>query len=143
MKKRQYQKIVSLGSNCEITWNIRSYFGIEEAYPFDWWMTPYHSLLKILDNNFEGLFDEQNIRIATDKLTVVDKKYNILYHHDFERDEEGLIIADNLAFQLLRLKEKYQYLQQRFITEFPKKKYFLLEIVAVMTLIICKGMLDT
>ena len=113
---------MSLGSNCEITGNIRSYFKIEEAYPFDWWMTPYHALLKILDNNFDGLFEEQNIIVPHDKLSIIDKKYNILYHHDFERDKEGLIVTDNLELQLLHLKEKYHYLQQRFITKLSGKK---------------------
>lgn len=122
LKKRQYQKIVSLGSNCEITGNIRLYFQVEEAYPFDWWIVPHHALLKILNDKFSGLFDEHNIVVAEDKNSVIDKKYNMLYHHDFNRDENDNIIVDSLVSQLPNLKEKYRHLQQRFITGLAGKK---------------------
>lgn len=119
---RQYDRIVSIGSNCEVTWNIRNYFNTDKAYPFDWWMTPFQSTIDILDTRFNGLFEAANIDIPADRGTVVDKRFNLMYHHDFARDEDNLIVPDKIEEQLVTLRHKYQYLAARFIDDLDGKE---------------------
>lgn len=122
MDAKKYHKIIGLGSNCEVTWNIRSHFNGVQAYPFDWWMTPFHALLQILDDRFNGLFEEKNIQVPADKKTVIDTKYNLMYHHDFMKDEQGLIVPEQISAQLPKLKDKYAFLADRFMNETKGKK---------------------
>jgi hypothetical protein len=119
---RRYDRIVSIGSNCEVTWNLRNHFEISEAYPFDWWVTPYHALLALLDANFGGLFELENLVVTPDRRTVVDKRLNILHQHDFPRDEQGFVDVDGFAGQIPALREKFAYLAARFVNDLSGKE---------------------
>jgi len=119
---KTYDRIVSIGSNCEVTWNIRNHFSTDKAYPFDWWMTPLHSMIELLDAQFTGLFDKKNICVPPDLKTVIDKKYNIMHHHDFQRDEAGLIVSNKIEEQLSSLKQKYDFLAKRFKDDLDGKR---------------------
>ncbi len=116
-----FDKIISLGCNCEVTWNIRNHFGIECAYPLDWWITPYQSLRKLLENRFHDLFNIKNLEVSQDLLTVKDTYYNLLYHHDFKRTEDDKIIEDSIDQQVPLLQQKYDMLIERFFND-PKDK---------------------
>jgi hypothetical protein len=41
-------RVIGLGTNCEIAFNLRRCFGFERAYPFDWWFTPLNVVAPIL-----------------------------------------------------------------------------------------------
>jgi hypothetical protein len=120
-KVNQFDRIISLGCNCELTWNIRNHFGIESAYPLDWWITPFQALRKLLENRFHDLFNMNNLEVSHDLLTVKDKYYNLLYHHDFKRTEDDKIIDDNIDQQIPLLKQKYEMLIERFFKD-PENK---------------------
>jgi len=120
-KENRFDEIISLGCNCELTWNIRNYFGIERAYPLDWWITPFQSLQKLLENRFHDLFNINNLEVSHDLLTVRDKYYNLLYHHDFKKTEDDKIIDDNIELQIPLLKQKYDRLIERFFKD-PENK---------------------
>jgi hypothetical protein len=117
----EFDTIISLGCNCELTWNIRNHFGIERAYPLDWWITPFQALWKLLESRFHGLFNMNNLEVSHDLLTVKDNYYNLLYHHDFKRTEDDKIVDDNLVQQLPLLKQKYDMLIERFFKD-PENK---------------------
>jgi len=117
----KFDKIISLGCNCELTWNIRNHFGIERAYPLDWWITPFQALWKLLENRFHDLFNISNLEVSQDLLTVRDTYYNLLYHHDFKRTEDDKIIGDCLDQQVPLLKQKYDMLIERFFKD-PENK---------------------
>lgn len=125
MRAQKYDLIVSIGSNCEVTWNLRNHFGLSDAYPFDWWITPHNALLKLLENRLGGLFEASNLYIPDDKSTVVDRYYNIMYHHDFSRDENHKIDINAIEPQLAHLKEKYRFLTNRFINNLSNKRVLL------------------
>lgn len=117
----KFDKIISLGCNCELTWNIRAHFGIECAYPLDWWITPFQALWKLLESRFHDLFNINHLEVSSDLLTVRDTYYNLLYHHDFRKTADDKIINDNLERQIPLLKQKYDMLTERFFND-PKNK---------------------
>jgi len=117
----KFDRIISLGCNCELTWNIRTHFGIERAYPLDWWITPFQALWKLLENGFQDLFNANNLEVSPDLLTVKDTYFNLLYHHDFKRGEDDRIIDDRIDRQLPLLKQKYDRLVERFFKD-PQNK---------------------
>ncbi|MEX3789434.1 DUF1796 family putative cysteine peptidase [Paraburkholderia sp. BR14374] len=121
-RTRSYDRVISIGSNCEVTWNIRHHFETRTAYPFDWWMTPFQALLDVLDARFSGLFEPSHLAIPADRGTVVDTRFNLMYHHDFARDEEGRVIVDDVEKQLPDLRKKYARRIDRFVNELDGKK---------------------
>jgi len=117
-----FDRIVSLGCNCELALNIRGYFGIERAYPLDWWITPFQALWKLLEGRFHNLFNINNLEVSADMLTVRDTYYNLLYHHDFKRTEDHKVIPDRIEQQLPLVKQKYDMLTQRFFNDLQNKR---------------------
>ncbi|MGH9828642.1 MAG: hypothetical protein ACREDR_35930, partial [Blastocatellia bacterium] len=83
-----------LESNCERAWNIRNHCGIATAYPFDWWITPHDSVVKLLTSNFSQLLTPEALKLSHNRETVRCENYNILHHHDFERDEFNMVLPD-------------------------------------------------
>jgi len=101
------KKIIYLpiGSSCKVAWYLNKHGLRTEAYPFDWVVIPINSAIKLLNNNFQDFFqvsnlifleptnrllfkdDDKNPELTEDIITpVYDKKYNILYVHDFSKN---------------------------------------------------------
>jgi len=94
MTAREYDVIVSAGDWCAPAHNIRRVFGRERAYPFDWWVSPYKSFIKLLDENFVNLLISDNLVLTEGNASVRCNYYGILHHHDFTRDREDKILPD-------------------------------------------------
>jgi hypothetical protein len=107
--------IISLGADCTISHNIRRYFGVDSAYPFDWWVTPHHSLeLFLLKPDVDYLFDVKFLRLINGGDSITNSEIGIMYHHDFHRGEDNLICGD-IEYQIENIKNKYRYLIERFL----------------------------
>lgn len=95
---------VPIGSSCKPTWYLHRKGYRTMAFPFDWTVTPIKSAIKLINNNFEDFLnienltflkptyrllfkdDENNPELSEDIVTpVYDKKYHILYVHDFSK----------------------------------------------------------
>jgi hypothetical protein len=106
--------IIPFGPNCRNTFNVRQYFGITKAYPFDWWIVPIASAFYMLDPEFRfsvSLTDLIVIETGGKEDSVYNRKLHILHHHDFPRDNFKVVpITEEL---LKDLNDKYQYLFRR------------------------------
>lgn len=108
---------VPIGSDCKVTWYLHKNGYRVQAFPFDWTVTPIKSAVELLNNNFKDFFDKKNLvflnptkrllfknddsnpELTNDLITpVYDKKYHILYVHDFSK-------LGSLEFD--KVKEKY------------------------------------
>ncbi|MEI9965528.1 MAG: hypothetical protein WDM92_13485 [Caulobacteraceae bacterium] len=53
-----FTDVVSLGYRCRTTRRIRDHFGVEAAYPFDWWITSAKGAMRFLRTwDVDDLFD--------------------------------------------------------------------------------------
>jgi hypothetical protein len=107
--------VVSLGPNCKNTWNTRSYFNVETAYPFDWWITPAKSMLRMLDRNFEFIAEADDLFITdtvNNSNSVYNKKLNLLHHHDFPRRKN--LVTEVTPAAVEELNSRYRFLFSRF-----------------------------
>ncbi len=99
----KFDYIVSLGGNCEVSAHIGRYFQIKRRGMFDWWIVPFDSLPRLLNNNFAGLFDHLSVKPEA----VYCSKYGIVHQHDFIRNSTEEVVQDRVQDQIPYLKEKY------------------------------------
>lgn len=45
----RFTHVVPLGVSCRVTHQLRAYFGVGEAYPFDWWICPADGVARYLE----------------------------------------------------------------------------------------------
>lgn len=82
---KHFHKVLSLGMACDTAFQIRRNFAQTEAYPFDWWITPYDGLRELIAGDFAGLLSEENLERSGQY--VVDHRFGLAMMHDFENLE--------------------------------------------------------
>ena len=84
--------IVTLGSACRPGFQIKNYCENKSirpiAYPFDWTITPFDSLKKVMDPSFDisVVLKDQNLEVNKAG-SITDKATGIIHHHDFHPKE--------------------------------------------------------
>ena len=107
------QRVVSLGGNCMVTKEMRLFYGIQAANLFDWWITPGHALVRLIEDDFAELFARENLQLVGDRRSVANLRYGILHHHDFPRnDEEDRVVTIDEQHRQRNL-DKFAYLKRR------------------------------
>ena len=80
-------RIISLGGRCAVAHNLRRFFDFGEAFPFDWWITPFDGLIKFLANpDPDWLYDPAELDLTANKGSVRHSDLGIRLHHEFPRD---------------------------------------------------------
>jgi hypothetical protein len=80
-------QVISLGPRCATAYNIRRYFNIRSAFPFDWWVTPEPGLIGVLRNpDVNFLYDPGELSLTESSTSVRHKTLGIIFHHEFPRD---------------------------------------------------------
>jgi hypothetical protein len=123
---KSYDVIASLGWWCGPAFNIREYYGVKQATPFDWWIADDAATLGVLRDNFANLLQLENLHIldgAVPRETVRCDRYGIRHHHDFKRESDGGTqdgyhtdhpIIDDLASQIETVQAKHRFILERF-----------------------------
>jgi len=111
----QYNGIVGLGGKCVLAHQIRRHFNVSAAHVFDWWVTPTPALIDLLENNFSGLFEPENMTPCEGGKSTVCSFTGILHPHDFEQSPESSLVFREKVSEKCRVnKEKYAALANRF-----------------------------
>ena len=108
-----YDSVIGIGGNCEVAKQLRRYMSTESAHIFDWWIAPFDGTIALLDNDFSDIFDASNMEIIGDRKAVRCRKYGIIHHHDFRRDEKKRVLTEEIEEQLDDQRNKYQALKLR------------------------------
>ena len=90
-------RIISLGGRCAVAHNLRRFFDFGEAFPFDWWITPFDGLIKFLAHpDPDWLYDPAKLDLTANNGSVRHTDLGIRLHHEFPRDRiEGQPINPN------------------------------------------------
>ena len=108
----QHSRCVSLGSDCQVGWQIRQVFDEPIASPFDWIVTPFDALQSILADRGARFGKSVSLLPAhppfTPESTICDA-YGCSYHHDFEHDVAGRPIVDEESLKQTRGKMLHKW----------------------------------
>jgi hypothetical protein len=82
--------IVSLGSNCAVTYHLNRFGMRNQAYPFDWAKVPIKSLINVLENNFNNYTELKVKKFSYNHLIpeinlpsyIVNNNYGISFAHE-------------------------------------------------------------
>lgn len=110
-------RVISLGTNCEIAFNLRRFFGVERAYPFDWWFTPLDAVPPVLASRFAVGINRDNLQIVGGRRSILNRRYRILHHHDFPRLPGNRLIAPDWTNAIETCRAKYAALGCRFFDD--------------------------
>ncbi len=118
MIDKEYDHIIGLGGHCQTAYQIRRYFGVRKAYPFDWWVTPTIGLVELVETEFSDLFKEDNLKIVHEKTgpAVTCTKYHLMHYHDFDEAKiNGHYSPYLVRTQCAKNHSKFSYLISRFL----------------------------
>jgi hypothetical protein len=78
------EQIISLGSNCSVTYQLNKYNLRQQSFPFDWSKITIKQLNKVLESKFK---DYENVFIKKfsenhDSSYILSNKYNITFAHE-------------------------------------------------------------
>jgi hypothetical protein len=110
-------RVISLGTTCEIAFNLRRFFGVERAYPFDWWFTPLDAIAPVLASRFAVGINRDSLQIVGGRRSILNRRYRILHHHDFPRLPGSRLIAPDWTNAIETCRAKYAALGRRFFDD--------------------------
>ena len=106
-----YDNYISLGNNCEAGFQIRRVLGYDRSSFFNWNITPVSALLSLLESDFLGILEANNLRHREHDL-FEDRSHNYALHAEFSFPNingDGLFLT-----KLTSLREKSEYLVSKF-----------------------------
>lgn len=109
-------RIVSLGALCEVAYQVRRLSGSDRAYPFDWWVTPLGSVMKVLDAGAPAVFEAAQLMKVPDyggHPALYSHLSGTIHLHEFPAGEDFLALEE--AEMAQRLIPKYQALHARLL----------------------------
>lgn len=118
MINQEFDHIISLGGHCQTSYQIRRHFGIDTAYPLDWWVTPTIALVRLFESGFADIFREENMRIVDEHTgpAVMCGHYGMMHYHDFDEAKINGIYSPYLVRTKCAINNsKFSYLMTRLL----------------------------
>lgn len=108
--------ILSLGTNCEISYNLRAFYGAGPAGLLDWMITPLSALPGLIESGFclvgPDFADELECVALGGGDSIMHRPTGILLHHAFPRDADERVVA-NWRDSVPQVISKYGFLGAR------------------------------
>jgi hypothetical protein len=86
--------VVPIGLSCRVSYQVRTYFRTQRAFPFDWWVTPIDGLTRYLaDPNPHRVYAAgalEEIVVDGHVTSVVAPEFGFQLFHEFPRQDVGL-----------------------------------------------------
>jgi hypothetical protein len=103
-----YDAVISLGGDCQVTYQLRRLNLRPHALPFDWLITPFDSLRSLLEQHFDQFLDKCNLTLVTtpDKY-ILDNRYGVRLIHDFKLNEQFLENYSTIHDRYTRRTERF------------------------------------
>jgi hypothetical protein len=95
-----FQQIISLGGNCSVSMHIKRKFGGLVRSPFDWMITPYFSMCRVLEDEGHHL----GMEFFPHKMGVACGYYGMIYYHEFPRVEKEIFKVNSATIAACRSK---------------------------------------
>lgn len=113
----KYHKVISVGSDCQPAHYIRNVLKQQEAYFFDWLITPPAAFVKLLQHGPESLFYDRAQFQAIDEsgrshATVTHKGLGVVLFHEFPSGPKALNAFDNVAMKFRHLAQRWYGIPQ-------------------------------
>jgi hypothetical protein len=118
-----YDAIINLGGDCQVAYQLKKNNLRSCALPFDLLITPFDSLRKLLEHNFDQFLAKNNLAFITgpDKY-IIDTQYGVRLIHDFKLSEEFLQDYDTIHDRYARrVKRFYDIIQTNYKIVFIRK----------------------
>jgi hypothetical protein len=88
--------VVPLGLSCRVTYQVRTYFRSNAAYPFDWWNTSMKGITRYLENpDPDRIFTEDGLVEQFEDgwiYSIVSRAFGFQLFHEFPRQKEARAI---------------------------------------------------
>src|SRR5665213_3926152 len=112
---KSFTALVSLGYRCRSTQRLREFFGVDSAYPFDWWVSPLKGVVRLLREwDIEQLLDLemlQEVHAGRHVAYVRHRRYGVKLQHDFPLD--GKYVAPGWQDHLPAVNARISYLMRK------------------------------
>jgi len=107
--------ILPMGTVCEITHNLRAFYGVDRAGLLDWFVTPIASIPGLIEARFRLDISDDTLELVSlgecvD--SIMHLPTGILLHHSFSRDGNHRVSAD-WRNEIHSVAEKYTFLGDR------------------------------
>lgn len=110
-----FDRYVSLGSNCEVGFQLKRVRAAAESGFFTWNITEPDALISLLDSDFSGILHKENLSLHTGGHLARDKSHDFMVHHLF--DPVQFNSAPDFDDKLQTLKAKFDYFVRKFREE--------------------------
>jgi len=118
--EQPYDALINLGGECQVAYQMRLHGIRSESLPFDWIITPFESLVKIVQERFENFLKKENLVFIENEKEkyVFDTYYGIRFLHDFKLQPDFIKDYD-------RIQQTYARRIERFLELLQKSKHAL------------------
>jgi hypothetical protein len=113
-----FTDIVSLGYRCRLAERLRKHYGFDQAFPFDWWITPLRGGGDFLREWDAGVLYEPDLLVEEagrhgEIAFIRNERYSIKLQHEFPR-VGGVAIAPGWREHLAQARARTEHLMARF-----------------------------
>lgn len=106
--------VVPLGLSCRVTYQMRTYFRSDSAYPFDWWLSSMDGITRYLkDPDPDRIFSENCLNEQVEDgwiHSIVSRAFGFQLFHEFPRQKETpamRVVAPNWRDHIAAARSKH------------------------------------